>query len=36
MAKIWKTIMHDYGWILFLIGWFVMMKFVLPRMGVST
>jgi len=28
--------MSDYAWILVLIGWFVLMKFVLPRFGVST
>jgi hypothetical protein len=28
--------MSDYAWILVLVGWFVLMKFVLPRFGVST
>jgi len=28
--------MSDYAWIFVLIGWFVLMKFVLPRFGVST
>jgi len=32
----WRRFMGDYGWILFLVGWFVLMKFVLPRMGVGT
>jgi hypothetical protein len=36
MLKIWKDLMGDYAWILILIGWFVVMKFVLPRFGVST
>ncbi len=36
MTRIWKAIMGDYGWILVLIGWLVVMKFVLPRFGVST
>jgi hypothetical protein len=31
-----RTLMGDYGWILVLIGWFVVMKFVLPRFGVGT
>jgi p-aminobenzoyl-glutamate transporter AbgT len=31
-----KRRMSDYAWILVLIGWFVLMKFVLPRFGVST
>jgi hypothetical protein len=28
--------MSNYAWILVLVGWFVLMKFVLPRFGVST
>jgi len=28
--------MSDYAWILVLVGWLVLMKFVLPRFGVST
>jgi p-aminobenzoyl-glutamate transporter AbgT len=28
--------MGNYVWILVLVGWFVLMKFVLPRFGVST
>jgi len=31
-----KKIMGNYSWLLILIGWFVLMKFVLPRLGVST
>jgi hypothetical protein len=34
--SLWKKIMGDYGWLLILVGWFVLMKFVLPRLGVST
>lgn len=34
--KLWRRLMGDYGWILFLVGWFLLMKFVLPRFGVST
>jgi p-aminobenzoyl-glutamate transporter AbgT len=36
MLKNWKKVMNDWGWILFLVGWFVVMKFVLPRFGVGT
>jgi hypothetical protein len=32
----WKKTMQDYAWILVLVGWFVVMKFVLPRFGVGT
>ena len=32
----WKKRMGDYSWILILVGWFVLMKFVLPRFGIST
>jgi predicted nucleic acid-binding Zn ribbon protein len=28
--------MSDYAWILVLVGWLVLMKFVLPRFGVFT
>jgi hypothetical protein len=35
-SSLWKRIMGDYGWLLILVGWFVLMKFVLPRLGVST
>lgn len=31
-----KRLMGEYGWVLVLIGWFVLMKFVFPRFGVST
>jgi p-aminobenzoyl-glutamate transporter AbgT len=34
--NIWKRRMGEYAWILVLIGWFVLMKFVLPRFGVAT
>jgi hypothetical protein len=34
--KPWMKLMHDWGWILILVGWFALQKFVLPRMGVST
>ncbi len=32
----WKKAMNDYWWIVFLVAWFLMMKFVLPRFGVPT
>jgi p-aminobenzoyl-glutamate transporter AbgT len=32
----WKKYMGDYAWILILVGWFVLQRFVLPRFGVST
>jgi p-aminobenzoyl-glutamate transporter AbgT len=35
-SKLWKKIMGDYAWVLILVGWFVLMKFVLPRFGVGT
>jgi hypothetical protein len=28
--------MGEYAWIIVLIGWLVLMKFILPRFGVST
>jgi hypothetical protein len=34
--KNWKKHMHDWAWILVLVGWFVVMKFVLPRFGIGT
>jgi hypothetical protein len=34
--RFWKRMMSDYGWLLLLLGWFVLLKFVLPRFGVST
>jgi p-aminobenzoyl-glutamate transporter AbgT len=36
MLKNWKKYMSDWGWIIFLVGWFVVMKFVLPRFGIGT
>jgi hypothetical protein len=34
--SLWKKIMHDYGWILIFAGYFLVMKFVLPRFGIGT
>lgn len=36
MTRVWRRILGDYGWILILVGWFVLMKFVLPKFGVGT
>jgi hypothetical protein len=32
----WKGFMHDYFWILLIVAWFVLMKFILPSFGVPT
>jgi len=32
----WKKLMGDWAWLFILVGWFVLLKFVLPKFGVST
>jgi len=32
----WMKLMNDYLWILILVAWFALMKFVLPGLGVPT
>lgn len=32
----WKRYMGDYAWLLVFVAWVVLLRFVLPRFGVST